>query len=203
MTYCYVLKGEVTGRFKVGISASMANRLSAYKTESSEKMLVLFVGYKPNREAAIAWESSVLLEHREHRIHGEWLERTAPIEMQVQAGIVGGLEPYDPILHRPAFLKARADSVRPLSENRTVRAAEEPRILSPQQVTQIRDRAINRSDASKRYYRDKRIRAAVTHAIKSDSLPDHIKNSGGRADIKMRKIRQWVCDQNPNLRKLG
>ena len=42
--YCYIIRGEITGRYKVGVSRNIKSRMASYAGSCSERMEVLFVG---------------------------------------------------------------------------------------------------------------------------------------------------------------
>ncbi len=73
MHYAYLLRGQSSGLFKVGISKNPHGRLSQLKTGTPERIsqegLKLFVCEVEARD----WERYILQKFSAHIVHGEWL----------------------------------------------------------------------------------------------------------------------------------
>ena len=46
---CYILRGTVTGRFKIGISGSIDKRIASYRSSCSEIMDLVYIGMVSSR----------------------------------------------------------------------------------------------------------------------------------------------------------
>ncbi len=72
--YGYLLRGQITGLFKVGITKNPKNRLRGYRTHTPEKITAESVKTFVSQAEARDWEVLVMLQHAEDVIHGEWLD---------------------------------------------------------------------------------------------------------------------------------
>lgn len=76
MHYGYILRGQLTGLFKVGITKNVSRRMSAYKTHTPERIIQEAVKVFISEEEAADWESMILEDHADAIEHGEWLNLT-------------------------------------------------------------------------------------------------------------------------------
>lgn len=72
--YGYILRGSVTGLYKVGITNNSGRRFSQYKTHVPERVIQEGVKTFVSREEAEDWERIILHTYADRRVHGEWLD---------------------------------------------------------------------------------------------------------------------------------
>ncbi len=73
MHYGYMLRGQITGLYKVGISGDFNKRFSQYKTHTPERITMEAVKEFVSREEARDWERITLFVYQDLIEHGEWL----------------------------------------------------------------------------------------------------------------------------------
>jgi hypothetical protein len=80
MHYGYLLRGTVTGLWKVGISGNVKRRIAQYKTHTPERITLEAVKEFYCEEEARDWEYILLRQFELDIEHGEWI-RTGFAEM--------------------------------------------------------------------------------------------------------------------------
>lgn len=103
--YCYVIRGIVTGRYKVGVTRNIKKRMANYGVHCSETIELVFIGLADSIEDAMKWERSVLKTHSSNRIHGEWLDGTAQVLADSIAGIARHPDSMPPPIPKENRLK--------------------------------------------------------------------------------------------------
>ena len=73
MHYGYLLRGSISGLWKVGISGNIKRRYASYKTHVPEPVILEMQWEFPTQEEAVIWERAILGMHRLECVHGEWL----------------------------------------------------------------------------------------------------------------------------------
>lgn len=69
----YILRGTITGLYKVGITGNIKGRLGAYRTHTPERIIQESIKDFLSHEEAKDWESYLLWKYRSAKEHGEWL----------------------------------------------------------------------------------------------------------------------------------
>lgn len=72
--YGYILRGQITGMFKVGITNNVKRRMGSYQTHIPERIIEESVKTFVSKEEAQDWERSILKHFRDCIHHGEWLD---------------------------------------------------------------------------------------------------------------------------------
>lgn len=73
MHYGYILRGTVTGLYKIGITNNPHKRFSRYKTHVPERIVQESVKTFLSEEEARDWERWILTRYADRVEHGEWL----------------------------------------------------------------------------------------------------------------------------------
>ena len=76
MHYGYLLRGQITGLYKVGITNNVARRISNYRVHIPERVIQEGVKEFLSKEEAEDWERLILDFHSDKIHHGEWLDIT-------------------------------------------------------------------------------------------------------------------------------
>jgi predicted GIY-YIG superfamily endonuclease len=95
MHYGYLLRGSLTGLFKVGITSDPRRRYSNFKTHVSERINQEAVKRFISKEEAVDWERLILSWHEDSIEHGEWIAAT--FEEMAKSWCVGVVPVYDHI----------------------------------------------------------------------------------------------------------
>lgn len=74
--YGYILRGERSGLYKVGITKNIGHRLSSYRTHIPERISQEETKSFISTEEARDWEKLALYWHKDSIEHGEWLGAT-------------------------------------------------------------------------------------------------------------------------------
>lgn len=73
MHYGYILRAQITGLYKIGISGSVKKRFSNYKTHTPERITLEAEKHFISEDEARDWERWILRLHAKDIEHGEWL----------------------------------------------------------------------------------------------------------------------------------
>jgi hypothetical protein len=72
--YGYMLRGQITGLYKIGITNNIKRRMSSYQTHMPERILQEAVKVFNSKEEAQDWERLILDSYASSIHHGEWLD---------------------------------------------------------------------------------------------------------------------------------